>query len=104
MFLHFFQSVFLFRFLCINSILRPFGLTFLLFEQYLHIGFLLHRRTDFLLQILENDVEHRNDEKQCQCSYKHTAPAPLENINGSIPNIIVSTVIRIGRRRTWAAE
>ena len=32
------------------------------------------------------------------------APAPEENISGSIPKIIVNTVIRIGRKRTCAAE
>ena len=32
------------------------------------------------------------------------APAPLANIMGSRPKIIVNEVIRIGRRRTCAAE
>ena len=32
------------------------------------------------------------------------APTPVENIIGSIPKIMVSEVIRIGRRRTSAAE
>ena len=32
------------------------------------------------------------------------APTPLANISGSIPNIIVSEVMRIGRRRTFAAD
>ena len=32
------------------------------------------------------------------------APTPVANISGSIPNIIVSDVINIGRRRTCAAE
>ena len=31
------------------------------------------------------------------------APTPLETINGSKPNIIVRAVIKIGRRRTFAA-
>lgn len=28
------------------------------------------------------------------------APTPVENIKGSIPNIMVSEVIKIGRKRT----
>ena len=32
------------------------------------------------------------------------APAPVANIKGNIPKIMVNTVIKIGRKRTWAAE
>ena len=32
------------------------------------------------------------------------APTPLANMSGSIPKIIVSDVIRIGRRRAFAAD
>ena len=32
------------------------------------------------------------------------APTPLANISGSIPKIIVSEVMRIGLRRTFAAD
>ena len=32
------------------------------------------------------------------------APTPLENMSGSIPNIIVRDVMRIGRRRAFAAD
>lgn len=32
------------------------------------------------------------------------APAPVENIKGNIPDTIVKTVIKIGRKRAWAAE
>lgn len=49
-------------------------MTSFLFQQNLRIGFLFHRLANLLLQELEDDIENRNNKKQCQCSNSHINP------------------------------
>lgn len=72
-------------------------MTSFLFQQNLRIGFLFHRLANLLLQELEDDIENRNNKSNASVPTAippttpvpnelfPLAPAPVENINGSIP-------------------